>query len=433
MPRLPEGDQRIRCPRCQELFPYHGQPGAETTGEARSGSGPSQAMLAAPSAAAVSGSRRLSNRALARIVVGVMALMAAVALLFAWHTTDERRQHDGQKAEEEPEPVPVVAPGKLAGLGYLPADVNWLAGIHVGELWDRRQSTGAMLQYLRVYYPALRWQDLEKSTGLKIPDIDHIVIGVRMAILPVIVVRTRKPYDAESVLDALHAGGERADVGRKGVHQFPLQEFQLNGKPLMASVWCADERILVFAMFGQDIKSLPTTANPSTSRFAEPIRQMLDERLNAGTQIWGVGQTEQLQTLLSLSQKLPDAPPLVSKLSQVDLRPLSGLRWISAWTQFSADQATCQAEAQCKDTVTAEKLKDLLAEHGVESHKKLPFLEGDDRFEPLAKAIEGTLTIEQKDELLALKATSSILAINRALAKGSLNPARAVRYGPRAE
>jgi hypothetical protein len=186
-------------------------------------------------------------------------------------------------------------------------------------------------------------------------------------------------------------------------------------------------------MFGQDIKSLPTTANPSTSRFAEPIRQMLDERLNAGTQIWGVGQTEQLQTLLSLSQKLPDAPPLVSKLSQVDLRPLSGLRWISAWTQFSADQATCQAEAQCKDTVTAEKLKDLLAEHGVESHKKLPFLEGDDRFEPLAKAIEGTLTIEQKDELLALKATSSILAINRALAKGSLNPARAVRYGPRAE
>jgi len=153
MPRLPEGDQRIRCPRCQELFPYHGQPGAEATGETRSGSGPSQAMLAAPSAAAVPAGRRLSNRALARIVVAVMALMAAVALLFAWNTTDERRQHDGQKAEEEPEPVPVVAPGKLAGLGYLPADVNWLAGIHVGELWTSVKARGRFCNSLNSTAP----------------------------------------------------------------------------------------------------------------------------------------------------------------------------------------------------------------------------------------------------------------------------------------
>jgi hypothetical protein len=413
LPRLPEGDQRIRCPRCQEVFPYHGQPGVEATGEARSG-GPSQAMLAPPGAAAVSSGRRLSNRALARIVVAVMAVMAAVAFLFAWKTTDERRQHDGQKAEEEPEPVPVVAPGKLAGLGYLPADVSWLAGIHVGELWDQRQTMRPMLLHL-TRYPALRLQDLEHSTGLKIKDVDHIVVGVRLAIFPVVVVRTRKPYNAESVLNALNTGREKANIERKGVYQFPLKEFQ----SFMGTVWCADEQTLVFAMLGHDIESLPTAADPSNSRFATPIQQMLNKRA-PGTQVWGIGEIEQLQTLRSLSEKWPAAAALASQLSQVDLGPLSNVRWLSAWTQFSADKVACQADAECKDLTAVKKLKDVLAERGVEDQKKLPFMEGNDRFRHFLEDLQRSLKIEQNDTLLTLKAEARIESIKSALAPKSL-------------
>jgi hypothetical protein len=147
---------------------------------------------------------RWSNRAVAGVIVGIMAVLATVALLYALETVSVRRGHDVMKPprsefiqvplllrvalgvylfilafvisrsyfqqqrtpgrprrflvpvaltavgavlvvlllqpRRNPEPEPVelipvrpVPPAELSGLGYLPDNVNFIAGIHVAE------------------------------------------------------------------------------------------------------------------------------------------------------------------------------------------------------------------------------------------------------------------------------------------------------------
>jgi len=404
MPRLPEADQRIRCPRCQELFPYHGQPGAEATGEARSGSGPSQAMLAAPGAAAVSGGRRLSNRALARIVVAVMALMAAVALLFAWHTTDERRLRDGQKGE--PAAVPVVAPAKLTGLGYLPANVNFLAGFHVGELWDKSDTARRTLIALRENITGL--QELENSTALRLMDIDHIVVGGNLLRLQVtIVVKTRAPYDQREVRAKLKAEDSSAR-GSTILYGFPAHT------PLgkqTAYLWCADERTLVF--YSHDparSNDFPLAPEESLKRFPGSMQKALTEQITEVTQAWCLAQTEDLQRFYKSLTQFGVVPPDPNE----EIRVLFGIHSLGAWIRVSGEEVIYHAQADCKDPTAAQKLDGVLAQKGFENEPP-PFLEGMKTAGLLAKDLGASLRRGRQEDRVTLDARSSVKSLNEAL------------------
>jgi hypothetical protein len=186
-------------------------------------------------------------------------------------------------------------------------------------------------------------------------------------------------------------------------------------------VWCADERTLVFTIF-EEIKSVPAVADPSTSRFAPGIGEHFLNRLTVGTQVWSVAQTERLSLVLSMLQRQSFAQPVVNILGAQGLDSLSNLLRVSAWTQFSADIVTCQAEAECKDSGAAKKLKDLLAERALESQKMPASPEGKNRFKRLLDDLERELKIEQKDTLVTLNAEFSVAAINQALAPPTLSP-----------
>src|SRR2546427_244738 len=120
LPRLPEAHQQIRCPRCQEVFPYRGQAGIAGPEHFTPASDPAEGTLPDANGQPGSKGQRLTNWALARVVLAVMGLTAGIALIFAWSTTDSRRQRD--RSGPTYGQVPVVAPAKLAGLGYLPSD-----------------------------------------------------------------------------------------------------------------------------------------------------------------------------------------------------------------------------------------------------------------------------------------------------------------------
>src|SRR6266511_3402703 len=130
--------QTLTCPRCEERF--------KALGDVKIA--PSIPLL---SPAPLAPARRLSNRALALTVVGVMLLMAAGTTIFALLTEKERRENDKglkhsrtwkrppQLELEEPEPVSPVAPRDLDALQLLPGDLDVLAGVHVALVLQEKE------------------------------------------------------------------------------------------------------------------------------------------------------------------------------------------------------------------------------------------------------------------------------------------------------
>src|SRR5262249_52401043 len=92
---LPKAGQRIRCPRCQELFPVRsGEPNSPETKLQGSPILSPNGRYFEETPATVPSSPPWSRRAVAATVLGVMGMMAAIGLTFAWYTTEMRRKND---------------------------------------------------------------------------------------------------------------------------------------------------------------------------------------------------------------------------------------------------------------------------------------------------------------------------------------------------
>jgi len=120
----PQPAGRVSCPRCGEDVPVRPALVNSDTGSQLI---PTTSTESLPPSVA-----RPSNRTVARVILGVMALMAAITLAYALHTTAFRRSKD--IAKNEPEPVTVtssVPPAEWATLGYLPDDVQAIAGLRL--------------------------------------------------------------------------------------------------------------------------------------------------------------------------------------------------------------------------------------------------------------------------------------------------------------
>src|SRR5437870_1517427 len=92
------------------------------------------------------------------------------SLVLLTRITDPVQLPEGAAAK-----IPMMPPAKLAGLGYIPADVDFLAGIHVAELMDQ-PDTAQILSDLRAQ-GAFDLVQLARSTSLKLEDIDHIILS----------------------------------------------------------------------------------------------------------------------------------------------------------------------------------------------------------------------------------------------------------------
>src|SRR5207237_6218644 len=173
-----------------------------------------------------------------------------------------------ESATETPAVLSVV-PGQLVALGYLPEGTDAMAGIHVSELMTQPDSA-TILRLMRSDRANLGIHRIEELTGLKLEDLDHVVLGLKMHEndLPrlLLVVRTQRPYDLEKIRGALNARGTKG-FQDKMLYRVAPEQIQLGGV-----LWCADERTLVFGLQASDFEGVPATPIAGGDRFPAELQ-----------------------------------------------------------------------------------------------------------------------------------------------------------------
>ncbi len=299
VPASATAGQRIICPRCGDAFALRP---AEAFTPLPQPPRPAETGITAdapPAAAPILERRsRRSNGLIAAVVLGVMLLMAGGGLAFMLRTQGERRAHDTsrpprrpgrQPGVPEPDIVPVVrvAPDKLAALGYLPANVNVLAGVHVAELLETPVGGQVLRNPIHFGTSKYRLADLPAWVGLRLEDLDHFIFAAQIddAVIPpfYLVLRTTQPYDDAAMRQRLN-GARAAGAGKK-----KLYAFRAPHRDVPLYVWFADERTLVVALFPDQLEALPDQPADGLRQLPEEVRTVLQQRREPAALVWVVG------------------------------------------------------------------------------------------------------------------------------------------------
>ena len=400
--------QRLQCPRCHEMFLYRaGSDGAPDQYEVRPLDTIEQAAagsehLEHPPA------KRWSNRSVGLVILSIMVAMAALGLAYALYTKEVRRQRDhlgALSAETSPQNI-VQKPENLAALGYLPAETDAIAGIHVAALMAQ-PSMQPVLQLLRSNRAEFGIARLEQLTGLKLEDLDEVVLSLKMQedVIPqiILIARTRRPYDPEAVRAKLKA--KRAiELQGKRVYRFTPEQLQLVG-----ALWCADERTLVFGLHPNDLIDLPTAPIVDVERFPEQIRKYLT-RLGPGSQAWVVGAPSQWEKLLGLLHLLG--------LGEADRRIFSQVRAfccvMSCWDKVGGDFTI-----QCIDRAGAEAFDKYLDSKGLDPSHLRSMAAKEPRAAALLQELADSLVRTHPGENVRMQFSISTVSIRQALARAA--------------
>jgi hypothetical protein len=317
--------------------------------------------------------KRRTNGTLATFVLANMVAVALMILPFALATKPFRRGNDPKPpALDDTQSPPklvvhTVAPAALAGLGYLPDSCNVVAAIHVAELAE--QPLGQKLLARPAADgtgeppPWLLEQGLgrvEKLTGLKATDIDHVVFGTKGdAGLPtiILVVRTRQPYEPAAIARA-QVPVVPVKHRDKDLYQFKLQLAGPGPIPFggQGALWCADPQTLILlfnlALTPGDKDLLTDRARSGVEVPPRALRPFLAERLTTGTLIWwaatDVQRPELMGGLVPGGTKDAQLAMLVQKARSLTV----GLRL--------AQDAAVLGNIECPDLTTAKALAQAL-------------------------------------------------------------------------
>ena len=397
--RLPAGlavtpGRGVVCPRCQEVIPH--------TEAADTWLGSTQnPELAQPDLA------KRKPKPVAFVVLGVMVAMATLGFLFMWNTTAERRARDRQADQIDPETVHtiVLAPSALPALGYLPADVNAIVGLHAAECNEQEDGRRFLfaLQSLPIMPAGPRF---EAIVGLPWTQIDHAVLGVRIEdrLIPrfTLVVRSRQPINQAALLKALKA--QRKDRGKRSLYTFPLEGFGID-----ATCWIPDDQTLVISRSPEDFDAAPITANPGIDHFNADLQQILRDSLPTGVVVWLAAATRNgEQVLAPLSQ--------LGAITRTDVEVFAPLQRIGFWMRAEKKLETV-ADADLRDESAATRFKAYLASLGLAPGKMPAALEANPQTQRLAGQLKKSLSVEQKDSHLSLHASCNMDAFLEAVAK----------------
>lgn len=257
---VPRG--RGPCPRCGELVP--------AKGDGAPASAPVNAAPAEPPART-----GWTNRQIGLAVLGLMVFMAAIGLGYALKTVEFRRSHD--KPEEERAPASVVHPADLPGVGYLPDDVQVIAGVRVSALRSSEPARTALTAL------GVAIDDAGRVLGVPADDVDHVIVGASVKALPPrlnVVLRARRPINADAVRTALRAGRGNEHNGRM------LYEVKLRPKGPDGLLWFADDRTIVGGLVREHFDKLPDPPNPYIGRFPGPLPAIFRDRVDARALAW---------------------------------------------------------------------------------------------------------------------------------------------------
>jgi hypothetical protein len=227
--------------------------------------------------------------------------------------------------------VRTVAPANLEGLGYLPGDANVVAALHVAELLREPAGRDFLTQF-RLGATDFSLATVEKWTGLKPEEIDHVVVGVKVAdrLVPrlTLVVQTTRPLDQEKVRTALRTNR--------------LPEF----------VRFATNRTLLLALTAKDLDQVPQAPAAGIDHLSLPLQDLLRHRLGREAPVWLVGFAEHWD-------KTVVGPLFVTSLPRKEREALTGVQAFGLWLQFD-QQVTLNGAAECTDDSGAERLNQYL-------------------------------------------------------------------------
>jgi hypothetical protein len=357
-PGTPAGG-RVSCPRCGDLFTLR-----ETVGPAGDGIQPATALAGvqfAPSQAPPDlAAPRRSNRMVAAWVLGIMGCMAMAGLVFALMTVGERRANDTglkHKARRGPQqqhpavevepPASFVAPAKLEALGYLPRETGLIAGVHVAELLALPAGKQLLHQPFQIGQLELKIDTFAKWTGLKLEDIDHLVMGMKVdETLPPklhMVVRSKAAFDFDQLRSRLK--GERVDnVAKKAIFRYSAP-----GRSLPLAMYCPDDHTAVIAMLPSQLESVAAEPVPELEQFSPELREVVQKRGGPMGPLWVAGHVENWM-------KSP-AKRVLEKLKKEDVARLSQVQSFGIFVQLERG-VSVQGAFRCKDDLSAKALED---------------------------------------------------------------------------
>lgn len=240
----------------------------------------------------------------AGLVLAVLALIAVEDTLGLFGRSvlipPRWRQPEYTETTSTPAAVEAVAPSQLAGLGYLPADTSFLVGLHVAEAL-REDAGRELLANLRLGSNRFSLDQLEKRTGLDRDQIDHVVLGLKLALPPrvTLIVRTRQPYDEAKLRTALQAE-RKTERKQKTLYRFPWDQLEF-------TLWAADRETFIVGLSPQDFDDVPATPAAGGEHLPAEFQPILKERLRPGTPVWVVARAEawdrpEGQMLLTLAE-----------------------------------------------------------------------------------------------------------------------------------
>jgi hypothetical protein len=381
----------IICPRCQEVIP-------ERVTHAPDGSASrsfEHEQLASP---------RQSNLRVASYFLGLMLVMAGVGLGFAWYSQSMRRSRDHLQRQTDPSTlhVTVTAPSDLEGVGYLPADVDLVLGLHSAEMTES-ESGRQLLQVFRARTEFPGAVGIESIAGMKLEDMDHLVLGLRVQerALPrvTLVIRTRVPYNLQAIANTLK--GSRADHGSRKLYRFAL-----GGAGIEATLWPADDRTLVVTWLPQDLDVVPEKPALGLDRFSDDLRQVFRENLHPGMFCWLAGAMKNAEPAF--------APLVFLGMPEKDVKTLAAMEKLAVWLRANGE-VQIRIVADARDSASTDRIVAYLTRWGIVSGKSVPALVENPRTQPLAAELAQKLQIIQNENRFTIDASCKTQALVQAV------------------
>jgi hypothetical protein len=272
------------------------------------------------------------------IVVGIMVLMMIVSLFVGLRTVRWRRGHD----PKEP-------------LGYLPADTNVVAGLHVGKLLKDRTGQDLLMR-VRLGPTGADLPTLTEEIGLSLDQINVAVLGLKVdaRLVPrlTLVVQTNAPLDQGKLRAGLK---DNQLLERNGKN---LCKFRLDRFPFGATLWCADEYTLVFGLDPEDLDAVPLSPDTGVEQLSQPVRTLLQDPYGQNAQAWIVGHADHWdQTVVGT---------LLEPMLQKKLQDWHQVHSVGVWLRLEQDMIALTAACQCTDEAAAHALQQALVREGIE-------------------------------------------------------------------
>jgi hypothetical protein len=301
--------------------------------------------------------------------------------------------------DEVPSAIHSVTPADLPGLGYLPPRTSVVAAIHVAEAL---QQPGGRDFLTQGRFPGIRLKvaDIPGLIGLKVEDIDHLVFGARLDDEPLalVVVETRRPYDAAQLRSRLHA----TPAGTRG--NKTLDRFQSEQLPLQLALWCATPNTLVVALNPSNLDGVPVNPATGINHLPDAVQTLLRREMGPGTQAWLAGHVENWKAL-ELLQTLPGI-----QLPREEVSLLTQLRTFGIWVQLGPPLKLTQ-EFDCADASGAQAVEKYLVRRKPEDLESLKILGSSPAAEAVARELARTLKTERTGTRVIMQATASTGAL----------------------